>query len=241
MLSPDCTAPSAPLTNVCDYSRQMFQHNVWLVFLERALDRRQGHHPFGDCHDRSEAALPVRRCRPLASFFATAARATAETTRRPRDFLRPSRSRSLETSNSASATKRETAFRAITAGTTRTAATPPSACYPRPPWKLNPVLPTLPPEPSGHLSVFVAPGHSQTTTCTMYNRGSSQLASGLDFRAFQIGTSSRAHARLEVSAVRATPLNGIWTREVPRYTQIGHAVPVKLAEAVANHLRSIIG
>lgn len=36
------------------------------------------------------------------------------------------------------------------------------------------------------------------------------------------------------------PQAGIHTREVPKYTQIGNAVPVRLAEAVGGHLRSVI-
>lgn len=36
------------------------------------------------------------------------------------------------------------------------------------------------------------------------------------------------------------PREGIFDREVPKYTQIGNAVPVGLAEAVANHFRAII-
>lgn len=35
------------------------------------------------------------------------------------------------------------------------------------------------------------------------------------------------------------PSTGDWTREVPKYTQIGNAVPVKLAEAVGRHLLSL--
>jgi DNA (cytosine-5)-methyltransferase 1 len=37
------------------------------------------------------------------------------------------------------------------------------------------------------------------------------------------------------------PSTGNWSREVPKYTQIGNAVPVRLAEAIARHLRQIIG
>ncbi len=37
------------------------------------------------------------------------------------------------------------------------------------------------------------------------------------------------------------PSKGNWSREVPKYTQIGNAVPVKLAEAIAKHLRKFIG
>lgn len=36
------------------------------------------------------------------------------------------------------------------------------------------------------------------------------------------------------------PLLGIFDREVPKYTQIGNAVPVELAERVAKHLREVI-
>ena len=36
------------------------------------------------------------------------------------------------------------------------------------------------------------------------------------------------------------PYAGIWDREVPKYTQIGNAVPVKLALAVGKHLRSLL-
>ena len=32
------------------------------------------------------------------------------------------------------------------------------------------------------------------------------------------------------------PNEGNWDREVPKYTQIGNAVPVPLAEAVGNHI-----
>lgn len=37
------------------------------------------------------------------------------------------------------------------------------------------------------------------------------------------------------------PGAGIWTRDVPRYTQIGNAVPVLLAKAVGEHLAGILG
>jgi DNA (cytosine-5)-methyltransferase 1 len=37
------------------------------------------------------------------------------------------------------------------------------------------------------------------------------------------------------------PRDGIFEREVPKYTQIGNAVPVKLAEEVGKHLASILG
>ena len=36
------------------------------------------------------------------------------------------------------------------------------------------------------------------------------------------------------------PREGIFEREVPKYTQIGNAVPVGLAEAVGRHLASIL-
>ena len=36
------------------------------------------------------------------------------------------------------------------------------------------------------------------------------------------------------------PSKGDWKRETPKYTQIGNAVPVKLAEEIGNHLKSII-
>lgn len=36
------------------------------------------------------------------------------------------------------------------------------------------------------------------------------------------------------------PTEGIWEREVPKYTQIGNAVPVGLARAVGEHLASIL-
>ena len=36
------------------------------------------------------------------------------------------------------------------------------------------------------------------------------------------------------------PLEGNFTREVPKYTQIGNAVPVRLAEKVGSHLNSIL-
>ena len=36
------------------------------------------------------------------------------------------------------------------------------------------------------------------------------------------------------------PSEGIWDREVPKYTQIGNAVPVRLANAVGKHLASIL-
>jgi len=37
------------------------------------------------------------------------------------------------------------------------------------------------------------------------------------------------------------PSKGIWHRDVPRYTQIGNAVPVLLAEAIGKHLATILG
>ncbi|WP_457253140.1 DNA cytosine methyltransferase [Pedococcus sp. P5_B7] len=37
------------------------------------------------------------------------------------------------------------------------------------------------------------------------------------------------------------PSTGDWTREVPKYTQIGNAVPVALAERVGQHLNSLLG
>lgn len=36
------------------------------------------------------------------------------------------------------------------------------------------------------------------------------------------------------------PSEGNWDREVPKYTQIGNAVPVRLARAIGSHLRSIL-
>jgi DNA (cytosine-5)-methyltransferase 1 len=36
------------------------------------------------------------------------------------------------------------------------------------------------------------------------------------------------------------PTNGVWERDVPRYTQIGNAVPVALAERVGRHLAEIL-
>ncbi len=36
------------------------------------------------------------------------------------------------------------------------------------------------------------------------------------------------------------PLEGIWDREVPKYTQIGNAVPVRLARAVGEHFKAIL-
>lgn len=36
------------------------------------------------------------------------------------------------------------------------------------------------------------------------------------------------------------PSSNLWDREVPKYTQIGNAVPVKLANAVADHIRNIL-
>lgn len=36
------------------------------------------------------------------------------------------------------------------------------------------------------------------------------------------------------------PDRGIWDREVPKYTQIGNAVPVRLAEAVGRHLHRLL-
>lgn len=36
------------------------------------------------------------------------------------------------------------------------------------------------------------------------------------------------------------PTEGIWEREVPKYTQIGNAVPVGLAKAVGDHLASLL-
>jgi DNA (cytosine-5)-methyltransferase 1 len=36
------------------------------------------------------------------------------------------------------------------------------------------------------------------------------------------------------------PSKGDWKRETPKYTQIGNAVPVKLAEEIGNHLKKLI-
>jgi DNA (cytosine-5)-methyltransferase 1 len=36
------------------------------------------------------------------------------------------------------------------------------------------------------------------------------------------------------------PSKGIWDREVPKYTQIGNAVPVRLARAIGEHLRELL-
>lgn len=36
------------------------------------------------------------------------------------------------------------------------------------------------------------------------------------------------------------PSKGIWDREVPKYTQIGNAVPVRLARAIGHHLKEIL-
>lgn len=36
------------------------------------------------------------------------------------------------------------------------------------------------------------------------------------------------------------PSKGVWDREVPKYTQIGNAVPVLLAEKIGRHLKSIL-
>ncbi len=36
------------------------------------------------------------------------------------------------------------------------------------------------------------------------------------------------------------PRENLFAREVPKYTQIGNAVPVKMAEAIGNHLRSLL-
>ncbi len=36
------------------------------------------------------------------------------------------------------------------------------------------------------------------------------------------------------------PTLGIWDREVPQYTQIGNAVPVKLAMAIGKHFRRVL-
>ena len=36
------------------------------------------------------------------------------------------------------------------------------------------------------------------------------------------------------------PHNGIWEREVPKYTQIGNAVPVLMAKAIGDHLRRML-
>ena len=38
------------------------------------------------------------------------------------------------------------------------------------------------------------------------------------------------------------PQKGIFDREVPKYTQIGNAVPVRLAELIGNHIvKEILG
>ena len=36
------------------------------------------------------------------------------------------------------------------------------------------------------------------------------------------------------------PSRGDWARETPKYTQIGNAVPVKLAEEIGRHMKSLI-
>jgi DNA (cytosine-5)-methyltransferase 1 len=36
------------------------------------------------------------------------------------------------------------------------------------------------------------------------------------------------------------PEAGQWTRDVPKYTQIGNAVPVELARAIGEHLKKLI-
>jgi DNA (cytosine-5)-methyltransferase 1 len=36
------------------------------------------------------------------------------------------------------------------------------------------------------------------------------------------------------------PRANIFDREVPKYTQIGNAVPVKLAEAIGQHLKNLL-
>jgi DNA (cytosine-5)-methyltransferase 1 len=36
------------------------------------------------------------------------------------------------------------------------------------------------------------------------------------------------------------PTKGIFERELPKYTQIGNAVPVNLAEAIGSHLLNIL-
>jgi len=36
------------------------------------------------------------------------------------------------------------------------------------------------------------------------------------------------------------PKEGVWDRELPKYTQIGNAVPVKLAEEIGKHLKKIL-
>jgi len=33
---------------------------------------------------------------------------------------------------------------------------------------------------------------------------------------------------------------GQWTRDVPKYTQIGNAVPVELARIIGEHLKKLI-
>ncbi|MFC1901033.1 DNA cytosine methyltransferase [Chloroflexota bacterium] len=37
------------------------------------------------------------------------------------------------------------------------------------------------------------------------------------------------------------PSNGNWSRDVPKYTQIGNAVPVQLANAIGEHIKSLLG
>jgi len=36
------------------------------------------------------------------------------------------------------------------------------------------------------------------------------------------------------------PRDGIFDRELPKYTQIGNAVPVTLAEAIGNHFKKVL-
>ena len=37
------------------------------------------------------------------------------------------------------------------------------------------------------------------------------------------------------------PDAGVWTRDLPKYTQIGNAVPVLMAEAIGRHLSKLLG
>ena len=81
--------------------------------------------------------------------------------------------------------------------------------------------------------------HSQTIMCTLANRVTNNSCvpkewARIRYRGFLTGINSPVRAHQADAARR--PRCGPWDREVPKYTQIGNAVPVLLANKVAKHV-----
>ena len=62
---------------------------------------------------------------------------------------------------------------------------------------------------------------------------------GLGFKCFQIGMSFHWPEDYWWAEEAGDPDAGIWDRDVPMYTQIGNAVPVRLAELVGKHAKKV--